>query len=117
MYLKSLELDTDNLTALLGLFQTSCQMGSFDKVTRYLKTYLDMHPGDTSVMFSLAALYMKDGRLEKSKKTLLDVLTLDPDNKDAVNLLEEAEHNLAQIRQESACNKSQNGTQAGVDAG
>ncbi|MFH1884592.1 MAG: tetratricopeptide repeat protein, partial [Planctomycetota bacterium] len=25
MYLKSLELDTDNLIALLGLFQTSCQ--------------------------------------------------------------------------------------------
>jgi tetratricopeptide (TPR) repeat protein len=101
MYLKSLELDSDNLIALLGLFQTSCRMGSFAKVTHYLEVYLDMHPGDTSVMFPLAALYMKDGRLEQSKKTLLDLLVLDPDNSDAANLLEEVEHSLAQINQAS----------------
>jgi tetratricopeptide (TPR) repeat protein len=99
MYLKCLELDTDNLTALLGLFQTSCQMGSFAKVIHYLEVYLNMHPGDTSVMFSLAALYMKDGRFEQSKKVLLDILTLDPANQDAVNLLEEVEHSLVQTSQ------------------
>ena len=96
MYLKSLELDGDNLTALLVLFQASCQMGSFEKVTHYLEVYLDMHPGDTSVMFSLAALYMKDGRLELSRKLLLDVLALTPSNRDAAELLEEVDHSLAQ---------------------
>ena len=99
MYLKCLELDTDNLIALLGLFQTSCQMGSFAKVTHYLDVYLNMHPGDTSVMFPLAALYMKDGRFEQSKKLLTDILALDENHKDAANLLEEAEHSLAQIEQ------------------
>ena len=99
MYLKSLELDTDNLIALLGLFQTSCQMGSFSKVIHYLEAYLNMHPGDTSVMFPLAALYMKDGKLEESKKILLDILTLDKSHTDAANLLEEVEHGLAQVKQ------------------
>jgi len=99
MYLKSLELDTDNLIALLGLFQASCQMGSFAKVIHYLEVYLDMHPGDTSVMFPLAALYMKDGRFEESKKILLDLLSLDKNHKDAANLLEEVEHSLAQVKQ------------------
>jgi tetratricopeptide (TPR) repeat protein len=99
MYLKCLELDTDNLIALLGLFQASCRMGSFEKVTHYLEVYLNMHPGDTSVMFPLAALYVKDGRLEESRKVLLDILTLDRDHKDAANLLEEVEHNLAQENQ------------------
>jgi len=99
MYLKSLELDTDNLIALLGLFQTSCQMGSFAKVIHYLEAYMNMHPGDTSVMFPLAALYMKDGKLKESKKILLDLLTLDNSHKDAANLLEEVEHGLAQIKQ------------------
>ena len=99
MYLKSLELDTENLIALLGLFQASCQMGSFAQVTHYLEVYLNMHPGDTSVMFPLAALYMKDGRFEESKKVLLNVLTLDENHKDAANLLEEVEHSLAQENQ------------------
>lgn len=96
MYLKCLEIDTDNPVALLGLFQTSCQMGSFAKVIHYLQVYLNMHPGDVSVMFSLAALYTKDGRFERAEKILRDIVTLDPDNTDAANLLEEVEHNLAQ---------------------
>ena len=96
LYMKSLELDSDNITALLGLFQTSCKMGSFAKVIHYLQVYLDMHPADTSVMFSLAALYVKDGQLEQSKRILLDVLALDSANQDAANLLEEVEHSMAQ---------------------
>jgi tetratricopeptide (TPR) repeat protein len=98
MYLKCLELNTDDLTALLGLFQTSCHMNSFAKVIHYLEVYLDMHPGDGSVMLSLAALYMKENRFEQSRKILLDILILDPANKDAVDLLEEVEHNLEHMR-------------------
>lgn len=99
MFIKCLELDTDNLIGLLGLFQTSCQMGSFEKVTYYLKTYLNMHPADVSVMYPLAALYMKDGKLEESRAILLDILSLDRNHEDAASLLEEVEHSMAQARQ------------------
>lgn len=99
MYLKSLELDPDNLTALLGLFQTSCQMGSFAKIIHYLEVYLDMHPADTYVMFTLAALYMKDNCPEKSKELLVNILSLDADHKDAANLLEEVERSIVQKSQ------------------
>ena len=98
LYMKSLELDTDNITALLGLFQVSCEMGSFAKVIYYLEVYLEMHPGDTSVMFALAALYLKDGQVEQARETLLSLLSLDPENRDAANLLEEVEHSLAGAR-------------------
>jgi len=100
MYLKCMELDTNNLTALLGLFQTSCQMGSFEKVIHYLELYLSSHPYDSSVMFSLAALYVKEDRFERARKMLLDILTLDSGNKDASNLLEEVELNLAQTKEQ-----------------
>lgn len=102
MYLKCLELNTDNLTALLGLFQTSCQMGSFAKVIHYLELYLSIHPHDCSVMFTLAALYVKEGSFEQSRKVLLDILKLDSHNEDAVNLLEEVDHNLAQKQRAGA---------------
>ena len=97
-YMKSLELDTDNILALLGLFQVSCEMGSYARVTHYLEVYLKTHPGDTSVMFALAALYLRDGRVGPSKAILLDVLALEPANRDAANLLEEVEHTLAEAR-------------------
>ncbi len=96
LYLKSLELDSDNLTAILGLFQSSCEMGSFSKVISYLEIYLDKHPGDVAVMFCLATLQMKDNQPQKARGLLLNILALDADNTDATNLLEEAEHTLAQ---------------------
>jgi cytochrome c-type biogenesis protein CcmH/NrfG len=95
LYMKSLELDTNNISALLGLFQVSCEMKSFAKVIYYLEVYLQMHPGDTSVMFALSALYLKDGQAEQAKHMLQDLLVLEPTNRDAVNLLEEVEHTLA----------------------
>ena len=98
LYMKSLELDTDNITALLGLFQVSCEMGSFAKVIGYLEIYLNMHPGDTSVMFALSALYLKDGQVAQAKEMLLRLLALEPTNQDAANLLEEVEHSLAGAR-------------------
>jgi len=94
-YMRSLELDTNNIMVLLGLFQVSCAMGSFAKVIYYLEVYLQMHPGDPSVRFALAALYLKDGQLGRSRAILLDLLTLEPANRDAANLLEEVEHTLA----------------------
>jgi len=105
MYLKCLEIENDNLTALLGLFQTSCQMGSFEKIIHYLQAYLDMHPGDTSVMFALSALYMKDGRLDESCKLLRDVLALAPEHKDAKNLLEEVERELSKAEKSEVADR------------
>jgi tetratricopeptide (TPR) repeat protein len=98
LYLKSLELDTDNIAALLGMFQVSCEMGSFAKIIYYLEVYLQMHPGDTAVMFALAALYLKDGQPEPSKAMLLSILALEPTHRDAANLLEEIEHAGSEVR-------------------
>lgn len=105
LYLRSLDIDSDNLTGLLGLFQVSCQMGTFGRVIDYLQVYLDMHPADVSVMFCLATLYLKDRQTIRCRELLNTILTLEPDNQDAKNLLEEVNHILAQqkpLKQEIA---------------
>jgi tetratricopeptide (TPR) repeat protein len=89
MYLRCLELDTNNLVALLGLFQTSCQMGSFSQIIHYLETYLAKHPEDTSVLFCLASLWAKEGRFSEARQAVLDVLTQEPDKPEAADLLAE----------------------------
>jgi tetratricopeptide (TPR) repeat protein len=98
LYLKCLELDTDNLVALLGLFQTSCQKGTFDKITQYLELYLDRHPGDTSVLFCLATLYARDGKLLQAAEGLESVLALEPDKAEAAELLESVRARLSGVQ-------------------
>ncbi len=87
-YLRCMERDPENLVALLGLFQTSVQMGTFAKVIHYLELYLDKHPGDTSVLFCLATLYARDGRLGDAREALRSVLALEPEKTEAAELLE-----------------------------
>ena len=102
MHLKCLQLDTDNLVALLGLFQTSCQMGTFAKVIHYLEVYLDRHPGDTSVLFCLATLYAREGQLGPARDCLLDVLALEPGKAEAEQLLDAVRRQLAETQPQDA---------------
>jgi tetratricopeptide (TPR) repeat protein len=102
MHLKCLELDTDNLVALLGLFQTSCQMGTFAKVIHYLEIYLDRHPGDTSVLFCLATLYAREGQLDSARESVLSVLALEPGKAEAEQLLREIQKQLAEMKPQDA---------------
>lgn len=94
MYLRCLEIDGDNLIALLGLFQTSCQMGTFSKITHYLEEYLETHPDDQSVLFCLASLYARDGRAIQARQALLTVLACDPNKTEAVELLRKVEEQM-----------------------
>jgi Flp pilus assembly protein TadD len=95
MYLRCLELDIDNLVALLGLFQTSCQMGSFGKIIHYLELYLEAHPMDASVLFCLATLYVRDGKLRQARDALTAVLSIEPSLSEARQLLGQVGQQLA----------------------
>ncbi len=94
MYLKALEQDDDDLLSLLGLFQTSCKMGTFSKITHYLETYLGNHPEDTSVTFCLATLYAKEGRLEDARDQLMTLLTIEPGKEEAIHMLEKVQQHI-----------------------
>ena len=96
MYLKCLELNSDNLTALLGLFQTSCQMGTFSKIIRYLEIYLQGHGDDAAVLFCLATLYAREGQLHQARCAVLRVLQLEPGKVEATDLLAQIERAIEQ---------------------
>ena len=97
MHLKCLELDTDNLLALLGLFQTSCEMGTFSKIIHYLEVYLTRNPTDTSVLFCLATLYAREGRLHDARRVTLKILEYEPEKEGAGELLGKVNDALAGI--------------------
>ncbi len=87
MHLKCLQFDGDNMVALLGLFQTSCRMGTFSKIIYYLEVYLHGHPDDAAVLFCLASLYAREGRYVQSQESLHKVLAIEPGKVEALGLL------------------------------
>ncbi|MFW6061816.1 MAG: tetratricopeptide repeat protein [Planctomycetota bacterium] len=94
LYLKALELDIENLLALLGLFQASCRMGTFAKIIDYLEIYLEAHPEDGAVAFCLATLYARESRWTAARDALQLVLSQAPDKPEALDLLETVEQQL-----------------------
>ncbi len=104
MYLESLQLDTDNLVALLGLFQVSCHMRSFSQIIHYLEVYLEKHPTDSSVLLCLATLYGREGRLGETREAALKVLEHEPGKPEAMRLLEEMEKAIAEGRHSEGSN-------------
>ena len=102
MYLKCLELDTDDLMALLGLFQTSCQMGTFAQIIHYLEVYLSSHPDDASVLFCLATLLAREGDFDQAGRCLRRVLELEPGKVEAARLLAQVTDTMARARPKEA---------------
>jgi tetratricopeptide (TPR) repeat protein len=97
MHLKCLELDTNNLVALLGLFQASCEMGTFSKIIHYLEVYLAGNSSDTSVLFCLATLYAREGRLHDARRVTRKILIYEPEKEGAAKLLAKLNDTLAGI--------------------
>ena len=97
MHLKCLELDTNNLVALLGLFQASCEMGTFAKIIHYLEVYLTGNPTDASVLFCLATLYAREGRLHDARRVTLKILAHEPEKEGAAKLLAKLNDTLGGI--------------------
>ncbi|MCY2931664.1 MAG: tetratricopeptide repeat protein [Planctomycetota bacterium] len=96
MYLRCLDLNGDHLLALLGLFQVSCQMGTFEQIIRYLKLYLQHHGDDVAVLFCLATLHARGGALKAAREVALRVLALDPAHSEAIALLHRIQHAILQ---------------------
>jgi Fe2+ or Zn2+ uptake regulation protein len=55
-----------------------------------------------SVLFCLAALYAREGRLQHARQSLLGVLALAPDKPEAEDLLRQVEEQLAEPQTQGA---------------
>lgn len=96
MYSRCLELDGDDMTALLGLLEISHQTGDLEEIEYFLRHYLATYPHDIAIMLCLASVYLQEEQFDAARHVLTDVLILDADNTTAVDLIEELDHMEAQ---------------------
>ncbi len=92
MYCRCLELDGDNITALLGLMELSAQHGRFKEIKRFLRQYAVRHPEDVASRLALAAVHLNEDQFAAAREVLMDVLIIEPRNATASAILEELAH-------------------------
>ena len=92
MYTQCLELDGDDMTALLGLLEISHRTGDLHESEYFLRQYLEHYPHDVVIMLCLASVYLQAEQFGTARQILTDVLILDADNITAVDLIEELDH-------------------------
>ena len=96
LYRQCIDRDCDCITALLEFFHLACRMDSMELTHRYLTMYLEIHPGEISVMCCLAMLHMKHHRYVQAQALIMDALALEPAHVKARNLLDEINRSLAE---------------------
>jgi len=83
-YCRALDLNIENLLANKSLIELSYVTENYSAAYKYLKSFLDIYPANLNMLFVMAGLQFKMGRVEDSLKTLDDVLFIDPNHKFAL---------------------------------
>ena len=88
LFLRSLELSPDNMTAIHELLRCAYELRRYDDLERVLRGYHQRHPEDREMQYCLAGCLFRAGRKEESKQLAMKVLQVDPAHKGARELLE-----------------------------
>jgi tetratricopeptide (TPR) repeat protein len=99
LYKQALAINPENTRALLGIIELGYTSKEYIDMENAIINYLDLHPADKSFLFALAGCYYQQNKILEANKVLEDLTTLDPENKDALQLKSmiqnrSSEHNM-----------------------
>ena len=69
-----------------NLLELSYQQNQFNQIEFAIKEYLELHPINVNILFGLAGIQYKSKRIDDAQKTLSKILSLDPENDDAIKM-------------------------------
>jgi tetratricopeptide (TPR) repeat protein len=78
-FLKILYFDAENLEAIGGLLKNSYALHDFTEIEKALDNYIDFHPANLDILFTLAGVCFEMKNLEKSKMMLDRVVIFQKD--------------------------------------
>jgi len=86
-FLNVIEIDKQNIPALLGLSEIAERSNDLDEAIVYMKNAMNIAPDDDKVLLRYAELLIKNDMADEAKDTLERMLKLHPFNIDAKRLL------------------------------
>ena len=84
-FVQALESNVENQPAMKNLLQLSYEENSFKDAEKVLQEYLKIHPASISMLFGLAGVQYKMGRLAEALDQLDTILALDSGYQDALD--------------------------------
>ena len=85
-FCKALDLNPENLRALLGIIEVGLPQKRYLDVERYLSAYLEIHPADLDFLYTMAGCYYAQGRVGEAVDALNKITMFDPQNPKALEL-------------------------------
>jgi len=76
-FLDVLDRDEENIDAISGLLKCSYKVKEYEHITLALEKYLELHPANLNLLYSLAGIYYEQGDYYKALDTIEKVLIFD----------------------------------------
>ncbi|MBX7138263.1 MAG: tetratricopeptide repeat protein [Oligoflexia bacterium] len=85
-YTQAVSANAENQRALLGLIEIGYQLGKLAEVETAIRSYLDMHPADLDLVYSLAGCFYAQGKYADAIGEINKILLFKPDHTRAIEL-------------------------------
>jgi tetratricopeptide (TPR) repeat protein len=108
-YLKILDLDSENLEAIHGLLKNSWATKDFVEIERVLDGYLEFHPANLEILFTLAGICIETQKFEKAKELLERILLFNEEYPGAMDMLKKVRKMAREAEMERAKREEEEG--------
>jgi glycosyltransferase involved in cell wall biosynthesis/tetratricopeptide (TPR) repeat protein len=85
-YMKALSYNPENVRALLGVIEIGYSLNRLEEVEKVIKEYLDYHPADLDIIYSLAGCYVAQERLDEAVEEIQKISLFRPDDEKLMEL-------------------------------
>ncbi len=95
-YCDDLDINIENMQVLTSLTEAVYELGCFEVVEKYFKEYLTLHPANLNMLFRLAGIQFKLGKINEAKENIENILVFDPTRNKAIQLIEKIKSQFKQ---------------------
>ena len=86
LFKQAIQINPENHRAILGIIQLGYPLKRYETIQEAITAFLDMHPVNIDMMYSLAGVYFAQNKLSDAKAEVEKILLFDPANARAVEL-------------------------------
>jgi tetratricopeptide (TPR) repeat protein len=110
LFQDAVALNPENHRAILGIIQLGYPLKRFKEIEQAISAFLDLHPVNIDMMYSLAGAYYAQGNLDDAQSEVSKILLFEPTNARAVELQGMIEDRLSPRTNSGAAGMGQMGT-------